>query len=207
MDSNGWWHMRKRIYSILAAFLCLGSCAPPHREGDIRSWEEDVERKTLLASTPSLELVYVAINTTATGTTPAPDGVTLLNESVTMSGFKGDRTVVSDAVRVRNNCSYPIVVSLKAEPQFGSVSSTGLTNMAVDVYLGKRNAGASGTDFSLTADWDGAPIHYNSTGASSAATGTVTIPAAEDRQIGYRLDVGTTATGTGTIRYTVSAQA
>ena len=33
-------------------------------QGDIRSWEEDVERKKLLASTPSLELVYVAINTT-----------------------------------------------------------------------------------------------------------------------------------------------
>jgi ABC-type transport system substrate-binding protein len=33
-------------------------------QGDIRSWEEDTERKKLLASTPSLELVYVAINTT-----------------------------------------------------------------------------------------------------------------------------------------------
>ena len=33
-------------------------------QGDIRSWEEDVERRKLLHSTPSLELVYVAINTT-----------------------------------------------------------------------------------------------------------------------------------------------
>ena len=33
-------------------------------QSDIRSWEEDVERKKLLHSTPSLELVYVAINTT-----------------------------------------------------------------------------------------------------------------------------------------------
>ncbi|MEP6617897.1 MAG: ABC transporter substrate-binding protein [bacterium] len=33
-------------------------------QGDIRAWEEDAERKKLLASTPSLELVYVAINTT-----------------------------------------------------------------------------------------------------------------------------------------------
>jgi peptide/nickel transport system substrate-binding protein/oligopeptide transport system substrate-binding protein len=33
-------------------------------QGDIRSWEEDTERRKLLASTPSLELVYVAINTT-----------------------------------------------------------------------------------------------------------------------------------------------
>ena len=32
--------------------------------GDIRSWQEDTERQKLLASTPSLELVYVAINTT-----------------------------------------------------------------------------------------------------------------------------------------------
>jgi peptide/nickel transport system substrate-binding protein/oligopeptide transport system substrate-binding protein len=33
-------------------------------QGEIRDWEEDVERKKLLVSTPSLELVYVAINTT-----------------------------------------------------------------------------------------------------------------------------------------------
>ena len=33
-------------------------------QGEIADWEEDAERKKLLASTPSLELVYVAINTT-----------------------------------------------------------------------------------------------------------------------------------------------
>jgi peptide/nickel transport system substrate-binding protein/oligopeptide transport system substrate-binding protein len=33
-------------------------------QSEIRDWEEDTERRKLLASTPSLELVYVAINTT-----------------------------------------------------------------------------------------------------------------------------------------------
>jgi ABC-type transport system substrate-binding protein len=33
-------------------------------QGEIRDWEEDSERKKLLASTPALELFYVAINTT-----------------------------------------------------------------------------------------------------------------------------------------------
>jgi peptide/nickel transport system substrate-binding protein/oligopeptide transport system substrate-binding protein len=33
-------------------------------QGEIRDWEEDSERRKLLASTPALELVYVAINTT-----------------------------------------------------------------------------------------------------------------------------------------------
>jgi oligopeptide transport system substrate-binding protein len=33
-------------------------------QGEIRDWEEDAERRRLLASTPSLELVYAAINTT-----------------------------------------------------------------------------------------------------------------------------------------------
>jgi peptide/nickel transport system substrate-binding protein/oligopeptide transport system substrate-binding protein len=33
-------------------------------KGEIRDWEEDSDRKKLLASTPALELVYVAINTT-----------------------------------------------------------------------------------------------------------------------------------------------
>lgn len=33
-------------------------------QGDIRAWQEDTERRKMLVSTPSLELVYVAINTT-----------------------------------------------------------------------------------------------------------------------------------------------
>jgi ABC-type oligopeptide transport system substrate-binding subunit len=33
-------------------------------QGEIADWQEDTERRKLLASTPSLELVYVAINTT-----------------------------------------------------------------------------------------------------------------------------------------------
>jgi len=33
-------------------------------QGEIADWEEDTERRKLLTSTPSLELVYVAINTT-----------------------------------------------------------------------------------------------------------------------------------------------
>ncbi|MDB4899588.1 MAG: ABC-type transporter, periplasmic subunit [Gemmatimonadetes bacterium] len=33
-------------------------------QGEIREWQEDADRKKLLAETPSLELVYVAINTT-----------------------------------------------------------------------------------------------------------------------------------------------
>jgi peptide/nickel transport system substrate-binding protein/oligopeptide transport system substrate-binding protein len=33
-------------------------------QGEIRDWQEDAERRKLLAPTPSLELVYVAINTT-----------------------------------------------------------------------------------------------------------------------------------------------
>jgi peptide/nickel transport system substrate-binding protein/oligopeptide transport system substrate-binding protein len=33
-------------------------------QGEIADWQEDAERRKLLASTPSLELVYVAINTT-----------------------------------------------------------------------------------------------------------------------------------------------
>lgn len=33
-------------------------------QSEIRSWEEDTERRKLLVTTPSLELVYVAINTT-----------------------------------------------------------------------------------------------------------------------------------------------
>lgn len=158
------------------------------------------------------KLPYVALDAAATIATPAPDAVKLLNESVTVSAFKGDRLIIGDVGRITNNCNYPLTVSLKADAQFGSAVTAGdWTDLAMDVYLGKKNAGVSATDFALAADWDATPIHVQPAVAAAgvvtnASTGVVVIPAGEDRQIGFRIDAGTTAVAKpATLRWTVSA--
>src|SRR5260221_307076 len=69
-----YWDGRPRSDSLEARIIAEPSTAVAEFESgnvdvlqvpqsEIRSWEEDVERRKLLVTTPSLELVYVAINT------------------------------------------------------------------------------------------------------------------------------------------------
>jgi oligopeptide transport system substrate-binding protein len=73
--NKGYWGGAPKADSLKARIIAEPSTAVAEFEsgnvdvlqipqGDIRSWEEDVDRRKLLRSTPSLELVYVAINTT-----------------------------------------------------------------------------------------------------------------------------------------------
>ena len=73
--NKGYWGAAPKADSLKARIIAEPSTAVAEFESgnvdvlqipqsDIRSWEEDTERKKLLHSTPSLELVYVAINTT-----------------------------------------------------------------------------------------------------------------------------------------------
>jgi ABC-type transport system substrate-binding protein len=73
--NKGYWGGAPKADSLKARIIAEPSTAVAEFEsgnvdvlqvpqGDIRSWEEDAERAKLLRSTPSLELVYVAINTT-----------------------------------------------------------------------------------------------------------------------------------------------
>ncbi len=73
--NKGYWGGAPKADSLMARIISEPSTAVAEFEsgnvdvlqipqGEIANWEEDTERKKLLASTPSLELVYVAINTT-----------------------------------------------------------------------------------------------------------------------------------------------
>jgi hypothetical protein len=162
---------------------------------------------------------YVGVNTTNTLTTA--EGVSLLNETVTLKAFKGDRTSITDGFRVRNTCNYPLTVSLLAEaqPDGGTAVSGDWTDVAMSVYLAKPAispvgaAPTAGLSFSTVADWDQTPIRVTpggGTGAvANALTGNVTLAANGELQIGYLIDAGTTAstTTTSTLRFTVRGQA
>ncbi len=161
---------------------------------------------------------YIGVNTTNTLTTA--EGVKLLNETVTMKAFKGDRTSITDGFRVRNSCNYPLTVSLLAEaqPDGGTALSGDWTDIAMTVYLGKQSitpvaaAPLSGLSFSTAADWDQTPIKVTPSAAgtlANAQTGTVTLPANAEVQIGYLIDAGTTSSSTtsSVLRFTVRGQA
>lgn len=162
---------------------------------------------------------YVGVNTTNTLTTSA--GVSLLNETVTLKAFKGDRTSITDGFRVRNTCNYPITISLLAEAQpDGSAALTGdWTDVSMSVYLGKpvitpvAGPPTAGLSFTTVADWDQTPIRVTpggGTGAlANAQTGTAVLTANGELQIGYLIDAGTTASTTtsSTLRFTVRGQA
>ena len=163
---------------------------------------------------------YVDVNTTSTLTTS--DGVSLLNETFTVKSFKGDRLFVTDGMRIRNTCNYAIVVGLKAEADAastaGAATSGDWLDTDVKIYLAKSSIGTvlgtatSGTDFSVAADWDQAPIHITPSATGTVAnstTGTMSIPAGSEIQVGMKVDAGTTA-GTvtaATLRFTVTGTA
>jgi hypothetical protein len=155
---------------------------------------------------------------TATG---AENGaVPLLNEKVTFQGYRGDRLIVTDGLRIRNNCSYAVSVFLQAEasPFTGSTATSGnWTDLSMKVFLGKQlmpaltTAAASGINFSTAADWDQAPILVQPTGTiGNATTGTFQITAGNSVQIGYQIDTGAATASpaagvVGTLNYTVNA--
>jgi ABC-type transport system substrate-binding protein len=73
--NKSYWGGAPRADSLMARIIAEPSTAVAEFEsgnvdvlqvpqGEIRDWEEDTERRKLLASTPALELFYIAINTT-----------------------------------------------------------------------------------------------------------------------------------------------
>jgi hypothetical protein len=166
---------------------------------------------------------YFDVNETNVAATT--DGVSLLNEAITVKAFKGDRMIASDVMRIRNTCNAPITVQLKneAQPFTGATATSGdWTELSVKMYLGKSavaatvfpaalTAGTSLTDFSVGAQWDATPVAVKWSGAGTTATvinattGTMTIPANQEVQVGFAVDAGTTtATTDATFRVTVS---
>ena len=152
------------------------------------------------------EAPYFNVNTTATAATA--DSVLLLNETVTLQGFAGDRVITTDTMRIKNTCNYDLVVSLKVEDQpfSGATATSGTwTRLAVKGYLAADDVAVlQNTDFG-SVDWNADFIHVNSAGVADASSGTVTIAPGEEFQVGFQIDAGSAAaTDAATMRFTVS---
>jgi hypothetical protein len=160
-----------------------------------------------------------------TRTTNSTAGVPLLNEQIVLSGYRGDRTTVTDVVRVKNTCAYAVDVFLIAEPGLATATTSGdWQDLSMRVYLGADkitsavtpNAAESLLDFSVAADWDQDPLEIDPGTATAGVvtdnqTGTVNIPAGEEVQLGYIVDTGSAATSPAAsttpsiLNYTVNA--
>jgi hypothetical protein len=141
-------------------------------------------------------------------------GVTLLQETVTVIGYEGDRITYTDVVRYVNDCDYDIALRLVVEDD--PAGNAGFTaadwdDKSLQIYLSLA-AGAGG-DFTDPAEWDATPIVIakGDTTPTSAETGTVTIASGDAVQSAFVIEVdhqaGAFASTTGTLRYTAEATA
>ncbi len=156
---------------------------------------------------------YADVDLTTTITNPTT-GVTLLQETVTVIGYEGDRITYTDVVRYVNDCDYDISLRLVVEDD--PAGNTGFTaaewtDKALSIYLSLA-AGVDG-DFDDPAKWDGSPIVIakNDASPTSAETGTVTVAAGSSVQSAFVIEVddqgGSFSSTTGTLRYTAEATA
>jgi hypothetical protein len=153
---------------------------------------------------------YANVDTTATVTA---NGVSFLQELVTVKGYDGDRTIYTDVVRYQNDCDHDLSVQLILEDDVAGnprVENWGAGDLATAIYLSdvpiaQGGAANGGTD--LVTNWDGSPIFVDGAGTVvNAQTGSVVIAPGEEIISAFRIDVSDGSQGTtGTLRYTAVA--
>jgi hypothetical protein len=153
---------------------------------------------------------FITFNGGATINDPSGT-VDLIQETMTVSGFAGDRMLYTDAVDFNNACTGPINVTLLSEndpagglaldPAF--VSGGFWADLDVALYLANvatpaGNPGSSG-DWTLMMRVAG--------GSVSDQLGSVSIPAGATRPMAVVVDTddGVVGTATGTLRWTAQA--
>jgi hypothetical protein len=151
-------------------------------------------------------------------TTPtlSAGGVNLINETVSLRGYAGDRTRFTDVIRYKNTCGFPLSVKLISEadaatPTAGAAVSPSW-NGGVSVFLSTVSdtvggaAPTSSVDFA-SVNWNRQFAIDNAGAMTSAGSVSVTVPAGDELQGGFLVDLANTATGTRTLRFTAQATA
>lgn len=150
-------------------------------------------------------------------TTPtlSAGGVNLINETVSLRGYAGDRTRFTDVIRYKNDCGFPLSVKLisEADPAAGAAVS-GSWDGGVSVFLSKVADPVGGAAPTSSVDLAGDSVNWNkqfaidNTGAvTTTGAVAVTVPAGDELQGGFLVDLANTATGTRTLRFTAQATA
>ncbi len=153
---------------------------------------------------------FITFNGGATITDPTGT-VDLIQETMSVQGFAGDRLIYSDAVQFNNDCPDDIAVTFVSEndpsgagavdPAFGP--GVIWTDIDVSLYMATV-AVPSGTPGS-SGDWQ--IMMRVSGGIVTDQIATVTIPDGSNRAMAVVVDTddGVTTTATGTLRWTAQA--
>ena len=125
----------------------------------------------------------------------ARNGVTLLQERTTLTGFKGDRMIYSDAVRFNNTCAHTIEVSLvsqndpNGDPALepAAVSGSIWEDLAIKLYVSDVDIATDpGIPTDSNASWELMLTVDN--GGDVTQGGSVTIPNSGIRRLAFVVD-------------------
>jgi hypothetical protein len=148
---------------------------------------------------------YVKVDTTPV---LAAGGVNLINETIDIRGFAGDRTKYTDVIRYTNNCTVPMTVRLTAEidPAGNAVTSAGW-DMVVRGFVSKVVAPVASTSLETDAlNWD-QQFSISGTGVVTATGSAITLASGASLQGAFSVDVTSGSTAVRTFRYTATATA
>ncbi|MGA9595864.1 MAG: hypothetical protein WBV06_06890 [Acidimicrobiia bacterium] len=137
--------------------------------------------------------------------------VDLIQETMSINGFAGDRLIYSDAVHFNNNCGSPVAVTFVSEndPNGGLavdpayVAGDFWDDISISIYLATV-AAPTGTPGS-SGDWQ--LMMSVAQGSVSDQFASVSIPDGATRSLAVVIDTddGVTTTDTGTLRWTAQA--
>jgi hypothetical protein len=164
------------------------------------------------AYSSAASLPYVAFSDTGSITA---NGANLINEKISITGLRGDRLLISDAMRIKNTCNYAINVQLTAEADAATPTAnpqiSSWPNVHMKVYVASSASPALPAagkllPFTSANGWDTSPITVSSAGSvTTAQTGSIALAAGAELQVGALLDADRAATaGTGVLRFTVA---
>jgi hypothetical protein len=135
------------------------------------------------------------ISFTENATVDARNGVTLLQETTELTGFKGDRMIYSDAVRFNNLCAHTIQVSLvsqndpNGDPALepAAVAGSIWEDLAIKLYVSDVDIATDpGIPTDSNASWELMLTVDN--GGAVTQGGSVTIPNSGIRRLAFVVD-------------------
>jgi hypothetical protein len=162
---------------------------------------------------PAAPALYVNFDTAPT---LSAAGVNLINETVSLRGYAGDRTRFTDVIRYRNTCGFPLSVKLisEADPAAGAAVS-GVWDGGVSVFLSKVSDAINPAAPTSSVDLAGDSVNWNkqfaidNTGAvTSTGAVSVTLASGQELQGAFLVDLAASgAAATRTLRFTAQATA
>ena len=134
----------------------------------------------------------------------ATSGVTLLQETITVTGYAGDRVTYSDVVRYQNTCDYDINVTLRAEAD--PAANPDLSGTWADKYARVYVSNTAAPSLPVGGgDWSGNYIEVSGGAIANATAGPVLVTAGSEVQGAFLIETDNGTATTGTLRYTAEA--